>query len=774
MRFGMAGKKRKKTSKNKHSKGFKYLTSFLLVVFFLGGTCLLYVGFLAAKVIIRCQGTRWELPSKVYSAPVPLYPGLNLNASGLYEYLKDLGYRRVKGIPKMPGSFSKTRSLLSLYQRSFDYPSVHIDARLVKIYLKNGVVVKIVDGSAKSALSLIQIEPMEIAALFGKKREERYLVDLDQVPKHLIDATLAIEDRRFYEHGALDFRGILRAFSKNLLAKGIKEGGSTLTQQLVKNMFLTPERSLWRKFNEAIMAMILERYYTKDEILEMYYNEVYLGQKGSVEVHGVGEAARFYFGRSVERLDLDQCALLAGLIKAPNSYSPYRDHQAALLRRNLVLKTLYKLNKISRSQYEETVRTPVEAIGYFYGKAQAPYFVDYAIAQIKDLYPREVLGAIGLSIFTSLDIHIQRWAREALQKGLDRLEAGHPSLSKEGGLQAAVVVIEPSTGRILAMVGGRDYVTSQFNRVTQAVRQPGSLLKPLVYTEALIEGYCESSMLEDKPVHVTLKDGTVWSPANFNNEYLGNVPLIKALAFSLNGATVRLARELGFEKIYDLAFKVGFPKERFRVPSMILGGCELSPLEITRLYSIFASHGFSCNILSIRNVLDREGNRLQMKRIRIKEVLDPSVCEVMENILRCATMYGTGRGLSSYGLAGAAGKTGTSNEERDAWFAGYLNGYLAVVWVGRDDNGQIGLTGAQAALPIWGEIMKKINLGRPSKELSRMSGLTRRHICIDSGGLARRGCPRKWEGTFLSSDQTRSLSRCPLHRWPGLKRLFRR
>jgi len=765
----MTVKKRKKTS-----KGLKYIISLLLIVLFLGGAGFLYVSFLAAKVITKCQGMKWEIPSKVYSAPVPIYPGLDLNAFGLYEYLKDLGYRRVKGIPKMPGSFFKTRSLLFIYQRSFDYPSAHIDARLVKIYHKNNVVVKIVDGFGKSTLSRLLIEPMEIAALFGNKREERYLVNLDQVPKHLVNATLAIEDRRFYEHGALDFRGILRAFSKNLLAREIKEGGSTLTQQFVKNMFLTHERSLWRKFNEAIMAMILEWYYTKDDILEMYYNEVYLGQKGSVEIHGVGEAARFYFGRSVEKLDLDQCALLAGLIRAPNSYSPYRDYQAALQRRNLVLKTLFELKKITRSQYEETVRTPVEAIGFSYGKAQAPYFVDYAIVQIKDLYPRKVLGSIGLSIFTTLDIQIQRWAREALQEGLNKLEANHPSLSKGGGLQAAVVVIESSTGRILAMVGGRDYATSQFNRVTQAVRQPGSLLKPLVYTAALIEGYSECSMLEDKPVHVALKDGTVWSPANFNNKYLGEVPLIKALAFSLNGATVRLARELGFEKIYDLAFKMGHPKGRFRVPSMILGACEMSPLDIANLYSVFASHGLSCSILSIRNVLDREGNRLHMKRIRMKEVLDPSVSEVLENILRCATMYGTGKGLSSYGFAGAAGKTGTSNNERDAWFAGYLNGYLAVVWVGRDDNAQIGLTGAQAALPIWGEIMKKINLGRPSKGVSRTSNLVRRYICIDSGGLARRNCPRKWEGIFLSSDQIRSLKRCPLHGWPSFRRSYRR
>lgn len=727
----------------------------------------LYAGFLAAKVITRCQGTRWELPSKIYSAPIMLYPGLDINTLGLNKYLKTLGYRKVEGIPKKPGSFTATRNTLLLYQRSFNYPSGHLNARLVKIYQKNGVITRIVAGTPNADISGLQIEPMEIATLFGKKREERYLIDLAQVPQPLIDAVLAIEDRSFYEHKGLAWRSILRAFFKNLMAGRIKEGGSTLTQQLVKNMFLTPERNLWRKLNEALMTIALEWYYSKDEILEMYFNEIYLGQKGSVEIHGVGEAAKFYFGRSVENLDLDQSALLAGLIQAPNRYSPYRHQQAAIQRRNLVLKTLLKLNKITSDQYQKALKNPIETSGFSYGKAQAPYFVDYAISQIKELYPKEVLGSIGLSIFTTLDVQIQSWAREALQEVLQKLEKQQPSIADADGLQAAVVVIEPGTGRILAMVGGRDYAKSQFNRATQAFRQPGSLIKPLVYTEALRQGYTEISSLEDSPIDITLDNGTIWSPANFNEIYYGKVPLIKALANSLNCATVRLARDVGFEKIYKLAFEMGLSKKMPEVPSFILGASEITPIEAARLYSTFAAHGFSSKTLSIRNVLDQSGHRLQMKRIHIKKTLDPSICEVINNILQCATTYGTGKALASYDLAGACGKTGTSNNTRDAWFAGYINGYLAVVWVGRDNNGKTGLTGAQAALPIWGKIMKKINKLRPPKSMRRNSDLFRKHICIDSGGIALWDCPRKWEGAFIKADDIKLLKPCKLHKKHG-------
>jgi len=723
-----------------------------------------YVVFLGANVLIRCQGSRWDIPSKVYSAPLTLYPGINFKKIGLYKHLENLNYIQTQKLPEMPGEFSIGKGLIYIYQRAFLYPDGQQETRLVKIYHNKEIIKKIIDTSNGTMLGSIKIDPIEISTFYGKEREERYLVVLDQIPENLINATVALEDRRFFTHIGLDFKGILRAFSKNLLSGRIREGGSTITQQLVKNLFLSPKKTYWRKVKEAIMSMILEAYYTKDEILEMYFNEVYLGQKGSVEIHGVGEAARFYFGRPVEKLTLDQCALLAGLIRAPAHYSPYNNANAAKTRRNLTLKTLLKEGNISKESYEIAISKPVKTVGFVYGKQHAPYYVDYAIAQIEDLYPRETLSSIGINIYTTLDIQIQCWAKEAVSNGLKRLEGKYPNfVGTDKQLQAAAVVMEPATGRILAMVGGRDYQQSQFNRVTQAYRQPGSLIKPLIYAQAIISGYNESSLVMDEPISINLDDDTTWSPSNFNNKYFGEVPLLKALSLSLNSATIRIAMDVGLENIYNLSQKIGFGDKIKPIPSMVLGSCEVSPLEMAKFYSIFASNGLLNLVRTIHHLTDKDGNQLEMKRIRINNVMDPEICSIMTNMLQCVTNYGSGRNLSYLGIKDAAGKTGTSNDGRDAWFAGYMNGYLTVVWVGSDDNTPLGLTGSEAALPVWGEIMHNIMTCYPPKGINMPMGIFMKQICFDSGGLPKRRCKKVWNGAFKSSEEIKNLKKCKLH-----------
>ena len=753
----MKNKKKQKTLIRRPAIILSIIFLFLCAIF------IFYVCFLTVTVVSRCRGAIWDIPSKIYSSPMQIYSGIDLTASGFYKRLNDLGYRRGQIIPNIPGRFYVNSKLVYLYQRRVDFP-FSVKARMLQIFHRNGIIIKIIDVSSGNTLNRLQLEPVEITSFYGKKREERCLVQLSQVPEHLINAVLAMEDRRFYEHAGLDFKGILRALYRNLAVKGVIEGGSTITQQLVKNMFLTPERTLWRKFNEAIMSIIIESYYSKDKILEIYFNEIYLGQKKSVEIHGVGEAARFYFGRSVEKLDLDQSAMLAGLIKAPNRYSPYINKNAAVNRRNAVLKTLMTLKKITSLQYKEAAENPLEIEEHFYGKVSAPYFVDYAIRQIHNLYPRETLNSLGLSIFTTLDVEIQKWAVSAVENGLKKLEKECPNCFKKNDLQAAVIVTEPATGRILAMVGGRNYSISQFNRATDAMRQPGSLIKPLVYAMAIKKGYTAVTILEDAPVDIKIDNKTIWSPSNFANKYYGKVPLIKALALSLNGATVKLAQELGFEKIYQLGHDMGLPDRNFSVPSFVLGACEVTPLEIARFYSIFSSAGFSSKSLSVRNVFDQDGIRLRMKRIHIKEVLSPLVCQSISDMLKCSTIYGTGKKLAKYGLAGVAGKTGTSNNGRDAWFAGYHNGYLTVVWVGTDSNQPAALTGSKAALPIWGEIMKKISLGRPAKGGNKHIKLFRKKICFDSGKLASPACPHTWNSVFINKKDVDNLEICPVHR----------
>lgn len=752
--------KTKKKSRNKKARVISFLLLLSLLLLTIGA---FYVVFLGANVLIRCQGSRWDIPSKVYSAPLILYPGINFKKTGLYKRLENLNYIQTKTIPAMPGEFSIRKGIVYLYQRAFLYSDGQQETRLVKIYHNKGIIQKIIDTSNRSMLGSMKIAPVEISTFYGEQREERYLVVLDQIPEDLINATLVLEDRRFFTHIGLDFKGIIRAFSKNILSGRIREGGSTITQQLVKNLFLSPKKTYWRKFNEAIMAMILEAYYTKDEILEMYFNEVYLGQKGSVEIHGVGEAARFYFGRPVEKLTLDQCALLAGLIRAPSHYSPYNDAKAAKIRRNLTLKILFKEGKISKKSYETAISKAVKTVGFVYGKQHAPYYVDYAIAQIKDLYPRETLSSIGINIYTTLDMQIQRWSKEAVVNGLTRLEKNHPHLVDTDKLQAAVVVMEPSTGRILAMVGGRDYQKSQFNRATQAYRQSGSLIKPLVYAQAIISGYNESSLVMDEPISINLDDNTIWSPSNFNDKYFGEVPLLKALSLSLNSATVRLAMNIGLEDIYNLSQKTGLGDNIRPIPSMALGSCEVTPLEMARFYSIFASNGLLNLVRTIHHLTDKDGNQLEMKRIRIHNVMDPAICSVMTNMLQCVTAYGSGRSLAYIGIKDAAGKTGTSNDGRDAWFAGYINGYLAIVWVGSDDNTPLGLSGSEAALPIWGEIMHKIITCYPPKGINIPMGIFMKKICFDSGGLPKRGCPNIWNGAFKSSEDIQNLKKCNIH-----------
>jgi len=750
--------------KSKQTKKIRRSLIIFLVTFFgLFIVFIFYVAFLAKTVINRCQGAIWDIPSRVYSAPMQVYSGIDLAGAGFYERLKKLGYRKIKRIPEIPGRFFVDSELIYLYQRSIEYPFA-MDSRLIKMFCRKRKVIKILNESSGKILTRLSLEPVELAAFYGKKREERYLVNLSQVPKHFIDAVLSMEDRRFYEHGGLDLRGILRALYRNFVAGGVKEGGSTITQQLIKNIFLTPERTIWRKVNEAIISLIVEFTYSKDKILEIYLNEVYLGQKGSVEIHGIGEAARFYFGRSVENLDLDQSAILAGLIKAPNRYSPYKNPAFAVTRRNLVLKTLLTLKKITPSQYEEAVKVPVNTEKYFYGKVSAPYFVDYAVNQIRDIYPRDALGSLGLSLFTTLDVEIQAWTRNAVKSGLKKLEAESCNRLKKGSLQAAALVLEPATGRILAMVGGRDYSKSQFNRAAHAMRQPGSLIKPLVYAAALKKGYNEATLVRDAPVSIKNADGSLWSPSNFAGKYYGNVPLIKSLAFSLNAATVKLTQEIGFDSVYRLGAEMGLPDRIPFIPSFVLGACEMTPLEMAHFYSIFAGSGFSSQILSIRSLFDSKGTRLPMKRMSIKEVLSPGLCLVVTDMLKCATLYGTGKKLADYGLAGVPGKTGTSNNGRDAWFAGYHNGYLAVVWVGMDDNRPAPITGSKAALPIWGEIMKRISTNRPSRGGLGAVKLFKKRICIDSGGVASSACPSPWDSVFIHKYEADALGLCPVHK----------
>ncbi|MBI3811757.1 MAG: transglycosylase domain-containing protein, partial [Nitrospirae bacterium] len=514
----------------------------------------LYLGILYVIVTNRFEGQRWRLPSKVYADSIILYPGQEINGIRLPDRLRRLDYHPVPALPEHPGEYHLDPDLLALYLHDFEYPDHVFKGFPVRFDLENGRITAIREVPSENRLALIELEPELIAAFFDQAWEERDLVRLDEVPRHLIEAVLAAEDHRFYQHGGIDPRSLLRAAWVNLREGAIVQGGSTLTQQLVKNFYLNQERTLNRKVNEIFMALLLDLRYSKDEILEAYLNEIYFAQSGTMGVYGVGQASRFFFGKRPRELTLGESALLAGIIKSPNVYSPFHDPKRAAARKARVLDRMLALNKIGREDVLQALLEPVPAGRPVLQERFAPYFIDFVRRQLAEHYSPAVLNSEGLRIFTTLDTLQQRAAEETLVKGLIGLEKAYPHLRRDdptAKLQGVLIAVQPQTGQIKAMVGGRDYAVSQFNRASLAKRQPGSLFKPFVYATALTQGitaegspYTPATQIEDSPINLVSPDG-VWSPQNYDKVYHGTVTLQTALENSMNVATVRLADTIG-------------------------------------------------------------------------------------------------------------------------------------------------------------------------------------------------------------------------------------
>ncbi len=586
-----------------------------------------------------------------------------------------------------------------------------------------------------ASLSLLEIEPEEIMLFFGHERESRRLVSIQKVPEHFIHAVLAAEDHRFFQHWGIDPRGILRALITNLQHGAIRQGGSTITQQLAKNYFLTPDRSLIRKLREALLAIVMEFKYSKHDILEIYLNEIYLGQKGSVAVNGIGEAAYFYFGKPVQELSFSEAATIAGLIRAPNHYSPYIDKTACRKRRNSVLKAMQIRGWLTAAQLQANTKTPVITAGYTIHGKQAPYFMDYLAQQLTTLYKPEELASLGLSIYTTLDPQVQIAAENALRKELSRLENKAAALKRKSSdkkLQGAVVVMQPKTGHILAMVGGRNYGQSQFNRITQSRRQPGSAFKPFVYVTGL-DTFTPITMLSNAPRTYNV-DGKTWAPKNFERHAEKQVSVRSAFENSDNLATVDLAMQIGLKPIIETATRFGFSTPFKPYPSLALGAFEVIPLELARAYCAFAADGMMPFPLGLKAVVDENGHVLERRHLKIERLISPSKAFMITSLLRGVVENGTGRTLGKKGISWpVAGKTGTTNDSRDAWFVGYTPDILALVWVGFDNGDAVQATGAQAALPIWAELMKAIPHHISHKDFRAPDGIVTRMICNDDG-----------------------------------------
>jgi len=722
----------------------------------------------------RFSGRRWSIPSSVYSDSTILYPGQKINRELFFRKLKRLGYREVSYEPERKGELRRQGNTLDLFLNDLVLPGEKRKGFPVRILLNARGIVGITHFQGVESIPLLELEPEELMLFFGPEREQRQLISIEKVPTQIQRAFLAAEDAHFYEHHGLDFRGILRAAYTNLRKGGIYQGGSTITQQLAKNYFLTSERTVSRKLKEMILALVMEMMYEKKEILEIYLNEIYFGQKGSVAVNGLGEASYFYFGKSVDELSLAEGATIAGLVRAPNLYSPYVSMERCRERREVVLKNMAKQGWISQADFESALSSPVRPTGFqAYGK-KAPYFIDYLARQIEELYPKDALSRLGLSVFTTLDTQVQEAAEMALSRGLARIEKRKPSLIRKEPrkqIQGAIVVLQPKTGYILAMVGGRDYSVSQFNRITQAKRQPGSAFKPFVYLCGL-DRFSPASRISNIPVTYEV-DGKEWSPRNFSPIPEQQMSLRTALAHSVNIATVDLAMKMGLHAVVRTASSFHFSTPLKPYPSLALGAFEVIPLELARAYCAFAADGLLPVPLSLKEVCDENGKILDRRHMNVEEVISPSKAFIMSSLLHSVVEEGTASSLKRLGLSQpAAGKTGTTDDSRDAWFVGYTPDILAMVWVGFDDGTSMRGTGASAALPIWADLMKNMPQYLSGGWFRRPPGVVDRVICSESGQIAIPGrCPEPIKEIFL--DQHAPAESCSIHEFRNpFKRFF--
>ena len=744
--------------KNKRSK-IRILLYLILTVFIstilTAGILTVYCYNLSIQIENRFSGRKWSIPSKVYSDSLLLYPGQHFQRWAILDKLIRLGYHKVSHPPENMGEYVQDNRSLTVFLRHLDAPDRQREGFPAKITFSGDQITSIKNVSSFKNIPLLEIEPEEIMLFFGPERERRELVSISQVPEHVIQAVLSAEDSRYYSHKGMDYRGILRAFYVNLRHVSIKQGGSTITQQLVKNYFLTPERSYSRKFKEMLMAITIELMYEKDEILEIYLNEIYLGQKGSAQVNGIGEASYFYFDKPVSELSVPEAAAIAGLIRGPNRYSPYVNLERCKARRNQVLKTMYKNNWIDDVRFHTSMIAPLTPVGYqAYGK-KAPYFMDYLSEQLQTLYSSDDLSSLGLSIYTTLDTEVQNAAETALKKGLEKLDTLHPDRSSAGTeskLQGIVIVMQPQTGYILAMVGGRDYNVSQFNRAVHARRQPGSAFKPFVYAASL-DTYTPASLLSNVPKQYDI-DGKIWEPKNHTEFPQEHVRMRTALAKSINLATVDLAMNIGLDKILETSKTFGFSTLETIYPSVALGAMPVIPLEMARAYCPFAANGILPYPLSLKEVKDEASQTLQMRHMKVSRAISPGKAFLVNSMLQSVVEEGTAISLKYRGIDyPVAAKTGTTNDTRDAWFIGFTPDIMALVWVGFDDGSPVKASGSSAALPIWTGLMSQLPQHISKNAFMKPPSVVKKVICSETGMLAvKNSCPQPVEEFFLKDN----------------------
>ena len=662
--------------------------------------------YLDAVVQEKFSGKRWTVPAKVYARPLELFVGQKLAKDDFLKELDALGYRRENALSG-PGGVSVAGNAIELHSRGFQFYESTEPSQRVRVRFSGDYVAGLTQANGGN-LAVARLEPLMIGGLYPAHQEDRLLIKLEQVPPYLIEALVAIEDREFFNHFGVSPKGIARAVWVNATAGQLRQGGSTLTQQLVKNFFLTNERTLSRKATEAMMAVLLELHYDKQEILEAYLNEVFLGQDGQRAVHGFGLASQYFFSQPLSELKLDQVALLVGMVKGPTFFNPRRHAERALARRNLVLDVLAEQGVAS---IEEVAAAKQKPLGITRRGSLAdssfPAFLDLVKRQLREDYQEQDLTEEGLRIFTSFDPILQLKAESALADSLKRL-SGRKGVDQ---VEAGMVVTSPESGEVQAVVGSRQPRFAGFNRALDAVRPIGSLVKPAIYLTALERPsqYTLTSLLEDQPFSIKGQNGQVWTPQNFDRKAHGTIYLYQGLVNSYNLSTAKLGLEVGVPEVLKTLTRLGVEHEWPAYPSMLLGAGALSPMGVATMYQTMANGGFSTPLRSIRNVLTAEGEPLKRYPFQIQQRFDAGAIYLLQNAMQRTMSEGTGRSVYSQlpRTLALAGKTGTSNDSRDSWFAGFSQDVLAVVWLGRDDNGPTPLTGATGALQVWTDFMRK-------------------------------------------------------------------
>jgi penicillin-binding protein 1B len=720
------------------SKKFRriFWLSALGIVLVAGAAVTAYVLYLDRIVTTQFEGRRWTLPARVYAAPLEIYAGLTLNGADLEHELQRLQYRRVDKL-EHPGTYRIQGTRIDIALRPAQFADETRPASILSVVASEKGIESLRDSDGKD-VPIARLEPLLIGSIFPIHGEDRIVVTPQEVPALLPEALTTVEDRKFYSHHGVDPTAIMRALWQNVRAGQIEQGGSTLTQQLVKSYFLDPRRTLGRKVREAIMAMSLDAHFSKADLMNAYINEIFLGQDGDRAIHGFGLASQFYFGKPLSELDLSEVALLVAIVRGPTYYDPRRHADRVRLRRDMVLKLMADRGIVKPEDALAAEKKPLGVTTRASG-AYFPAYLDFVRRTLRRDYHDQDLTEAGLRIYTSLEPRAQDQAEHALERELARLD--HQKKYPDAKLEGAVVVTSPQSGEVIAIVGSRNVGYDGFNRALDARRAMGSLVKPFIYLTALETGrYNAATVVQDAPVAIKLANGTVWRPENFTRQTYGPVPLVYALSESLNLATVGVGMDIGLPKIVETLGRFGLERPPAQVPSMLLGAIDVTPMEVAQLYNGLANGGFRSSLRAVRAVISAEGKPLKAFPLEVTPVAAPDVVYELDRMMEQVMEKGTGRGARGVlppNLV-VAGKSGTSSDYHDDWFAGFSGSNLAVVWVGYDDNLPTGLTGSSGALPIWARLMA--GLGATSWDAPMPESLAETWIDFTTGLRVDKSC----------------------------------